>query len=399
MAGHRAQWGLATRLPLPSAPTEAVEEDDLVTEMQDPLSKLEIARPSSQQLHPSHQSLLDDIENSLQTYMRTSKKPHYSLEQLAVIAVAFTNCATWKQAFIWIMKHIPYVNERAVVEFADENWVRHTLRHRFRAAYEGAELPLIWQSNADGTHQYSISSASARPFLGLHGREQPETPFRFFDLPAEIRDMIYSLVFAVPGGQICLTSSQLSTRSSYSRDGSGPRLHGLLRVPRSARTAVRSWMSDLDSLAPSNKKFRAGPLLSQHLASLRVSKQFHSEAMPVFYKQTQFMCPSVELLNELLVRSGPVDTGRLPIIRHLAFFLNPKKGRNASSVLSTSFAACFDALKSMKGLRSLDIHLNEHEWSDVNTARGQPKWPDLLKIPAVMKLSQLRGTLTSNRVV
>jgi hypothetical protein len=121
--------------------------------------------------------------------------------------------------------------------------------------------------------------------------------------------------------------------------------------------------------------------LSEILKPLLVSKQFYKEAMPSFYRINNFVQEGLVDLKSNLSR---LATSRLQYITHVSFKYS---GNYQSS------AKVFKLLKDMKGLRTLNIRVDEASWlSKVPTPQEHPeKYSSVMNMNGMATLRSMRG--------
>jgi hypothetical protein len=121
--------------------------------------------------------------------------------------------------------------------------------------------------------------------------------------------------------------------------------------------------------------------LSEILKPLLVNRQFYKEAMPSFYRVNNFVH---ERLVDLKYNLSKLATSRLQHITHVSFRYS---GNYPSS------AKVFKLLKDMKGLRTLNICVDEASWlSRIPTQQEDPeKYSSVLNMNGMATLRSIRG--------
>lgn len=100
------------------------------------------------------------------------------------------------------------------------------------------------------------------------------------------------------------------------------------------------------------------------------------------YNINSFICRNIGELSGLL-RHTPEH--RRNHIRHITFTHLPD---NCTVKLTTE---TFKLLKTLKGLRTLDIVISTPWWSELKKKDGKPKYEDMLKLPGLHILKSMRG--------
>ena len=202
------------------------------------------------------------------------------------------------------------------------------------------------------------------------GEPKYNKTFPIFELPAKLRDSIYELVFQYPESEIyVLRSGGWSERRSRRRprqlallDRSNDEPFDFQAWTQRAKRSQRHDRSHEDNLLRSR-------LVKSILAPLLSSRQFYSEAMPVFYRKNRFHFVNPEAMTLALTS---LARERRKHITHISF----------EYCVSDSAASAFRGLLSIDNLRGLDIHVEPEAFR---------KTPRMKKVPGLATLIGLRG--------
>ena len=201
----------------------------------------------------------------------------------------------------------------------------------------------------------------------IQPRHDTSFPFKFMQLPPEIRCLIYSNLLSFSSMVLSLT-----------RDERGRPL--MLFTPRSQHN------KRLDSFERLSVSLRPSRSL---LAIVAVSKQISKEAIAIFYGQNHFFAESMPILGKFLENIG---TDRRRSLVHLSF--NYPEPWDIQSRCRPS--TCFKSLLDCRNLRRLDIlGIRETQFMSADDAVrpfGAPKaCKQPSSIPGFTTLARLRG--------
>ena len=169
--------------------------------------------------------------------------------------------------------------------------------------------------------------------------------FRFFDLPAELRNKIYDMVFGFPTSGLH-RKRNASNFVTLSRDLDEPPDFDL-------------WHQYMDQFqyckADPVPSFTTGSL-GTILRSLTVSRQFYKEAMPIFYAINHFYFSNVYSMHKALLSLSEQRRSHLSWVsfRYKQVSYGHEEHRCA--------VAAFSLLATLDNLRRLDIQIDEERW-------------------------------------
>ncbi|KAK5711752.1 hypothetical protein LTR15_012347 [Elasticomyces elasticus] len=155
------------------------------------------------------------INTAIAPWQTSTEQPPFATTKLIIMALILSDQPlTQKEVWLWMMGHFSYYHNAA----ADALWncgdyetqeKTRDLREELGAVYSLYEVPfVITNAGADtrGDVCYTITPLMGEAFLDLPDIDaaSDESTFPFFELPAELRDTIYTMVFQYPGSGIGL---------------------------------------------------------------------------------------------------------------------------------------------------------------------------------------------------
>ncbi|KAK5127483.1 hypothetical protein LTR85_006822 [Meristemomyces frigidus] len=257
-------------------------------------------------------------------------------------------------------------------------------RRQISAAFWSYDVPLTvrHQEEGQGPPQYAIKHVDAERLLCniWPGSRHGTATSRFFKLPPELRNTIYEMVFQYPASGIFLR--RLYHAGHYK--GKGPMTVALLKLSPDPSFDFPKWKqaaerNHLDQSPYADGLLRAAPL-EKVLSSLLVSRQFHREALPVFYHINHFHFPTIRDLNESL---EGIALSRLQYFAHVSF------GYGVGE--RTGVTSAFTSLGMMTGLRRLDIEVDEAKWRWIAPFTEGPKKTDGLNFVGLAALRRVKA--------
>ena len=209
---------------------------------------------------------------------------------------------------------------------------------------------------ATSTGEFTLCINEARIYMQQRFGPSPDGDFPFFRLPAELRSVIYDMVFQYPiggllvpyGGGVFETMTQ-----SLTEPFSTAAWHG------------RKWWSHHGYYTQS---------FSNVLQLLLVNKQIHEEAFPCFFRLNLFYFATCRAAYDFL--NGLVPYRRQHISR-IAIHYSRRDTEYGPRV--------FDYLASLPNLQKLYVNIDEDKWNRPFIG----KQIDILKIPGLEKLRKV----------
>ncbi|KAI7199260.1 hypothetical protein KC343_g5628 [Hortaea werneckii] len=327
-----------------------------------------------------HVGLVDRIQKAIAPYKHnTSGKPPFTPDELFTMVIAIKGQPVTKgQVLTWVFANFEYYRKMVEREFVDDNpkqfdsnhyyWRRpETNSGRFRANINDVprnyELYLKTESMQDGSGKYTMTVASCERILSkvlLPKKRLNKKPFRFLDLPSELRNAIFDLVFQYPRTGLLFAAKGQKTAmidSPANYDPQGRHKYGQLE--RTAR-------------------------ISDVLAPLLVNRQFYEEAKGCFFAVNHFYFSNLRAMSGTLAKTSESQRRH---IQHLTLDYGVENydlrdARKAIALLTTC------------GLKKLNLHLEEDKWKELGTtSRGKvfKHRMDIMNIPGLRKLRTMRG--------
>lgn len=328
-----------------------------------------------------------DVAAQIVKYQSTAELPPFSITQLAVMLLIYYGPLHQYDIFPAIMTTFPFYYDQATGSpgFRALNQARGPLTPHIQFHHTNdifPEIQQIAQSFAaplleSNTTLLVINLREARIFL----RECLESakgttgqPFRFLDLPAELRVRIYEYALAYPKSGVAVDIPISKQESQDYR-------------PANAAVFTRDYDRTFElfqCISSRGWQLINLPPLHKVLALLQVSKLLYKEAMPVFFTQNKFVVRDIAMLRPFLER---LSIERRKCIQDLAVGYNEDGMHQA--------AAGFRLLKTT-GLRHLELHVNEYDFDDISNDKGVLLYTDMTRLPGFHTLSHIKGLETLN---
>ncbi|KAI7281144.1 hypothetical protein KC345_g4297 [Hortaea werneckii] len=231
------------------------------------------------------QSLRDEVQEVTRPYTTADEEPPFSGGELIVMALVHTDDDTFPKDRIlrWIINTFKYYHD-AFIDNASQNLEPNlsfrgdsnaVVLKKITRAFMEYEVPI----REGQVSFWSVSTQAARFYLRHWLEPEREGVFPFLDLPPEIRNYIYELIFTFPSSSVYMNA--LGNFYMERIDEPGP--------------CGRKWSDSgvISSLAFINKS------ANDTLTLLSANRQIYEEAMPFFYQLNNFYFDSysVELLK------------------------------------------------------------------------------------------------------
>jgi hypothetical protein len=341
-----------------------------------------------------------EVEAAVKPYASDTTKPPISVAELMVMAwVCRKNddlAVSDEQISDWIFLTFGYYHQIALKElhrhanqeFHSPRWSSlpcrtpflHFIRQRV-FQLERLDFPLSIKKDHEDEQVFQSTTASSRQFLRRILKAELPSFSRFFQLPPELRMMVYEEVFQVD--ENCWLqyddeefNPQYGTcQFRLSVSPNRPKGSLVLNCTKQLNTKMR------------HEKFRAWATesTSQILALLCANRQIFEEAMPVFYNINTFAVPDIHGLSDMLLHCG---ARRRPFFTSIAFRFTPSYG-TARDGPKASIKA-FDLLKDVKCLRSLKVCVSDNDFLKGPGAKFVARYSSVGRIPGIRLLSEVR---------
>ncbi|KAI7176760.1 hypothetical protein KC316_g3206 [Hortaea werneckii] len=325
-------------------------------------------------------SLVERIEKTIAPYKYNNRKPPFTPDELFAMVIAVKGRPVTKgQVLQWVFANFKYYKKMVEGEFVDDNpkqfysddkydWRRpETKSGRFRAnineVSRNYELYLSTESVPNGSDRYSMTMASSERILSRALTPQLTSdgkPFAFLDLPSELRNQIFDLVFQYPrSGLLFAAKGQKTAMIDSPMDYDTQGLHKYCKLERTARIT--------DVLAP-----------------LLVNRQFYEEAKDCFLAVNHFRFSNLQAMSVTLAK---ISESQRRHIQHVTLDY---------SVWSYELPGAKEAIALLAtcGLKKLNLYMKEARWKEFGTTRGGKMIKsrmDVMNIPGMRKLRTMRG--------
>ncbi|KAI6886704.1 hypothetical protein KC363_g3885 [Hortaea werneckii] len=326
-------------------------------------------------------SLVDRIKKAISRYKNLNKRPPFKPDELFTMVIAVKRQPVTKvQVLKWVLANFKYYQNMVDQEFVNFDPSIEvpslsrpkTKSNRFRTSIHNVplnyELYLNTCSAQDGPDRYTMTVASCERGLSRvlppqHGLA--EKAFRLFDLPPELRNMIFNFVFQYP-------QSGLLFSDYFSMNGRGPAI-----IDAPADHDMPTWRESCT--LPRTAK------ITDILAPLLVNKQFYEETKSCFLAINHFNFEDNEIMGRRLAKIPKSQRQHIQhVTLHYKIGFSPKM-RGAKEAIAL-LATC--------GLKKLNLYLEEDKWKETGTTSGGKvfkKNMDLMNMPGLRKLRMMRG--------
>ncbi|KAK5746425.1 hypothetical protein LTR17_000805 [Elasticomyces elasticus] len=237
-----------------------------------------------------------------------------------------------------------------------------TFQQMIDGVYLNYELPLLESDvglAAACDVRYSIAPLMGEAWLDLESTAVDDTTFPFFELPAELRIVIYEMVFQYPKTGLYL-----------------PGKDGIPRALSKKLDATGEWPIDAIDIPGDTLHTRR---LSSILSPLLTSRQFRREAMSIFFDINTFHFHMQYSIAHSLTKMPEVYRKE---IMSISF------GFTSIGILGEGTERAFRALKQLPRLRVLKIYLDHWMWKNSHDRGIVLSWNSMATIDV---LRTIRG--------
>ncbi|KAI6834356.1 hypothetical protein KC340_g6060 [Hortaea werneckii] len=313
--------------------------------------------------------LVDRIQKVIVPYKYNNNgKPPFTPDELFTMVIAVNvQPVTKGEVLQWVFANFGYYRKMVEREFISDHSNRISESSIFRGKISDVlcnyELYLKKESVQGEADRYTMTVASCERALSRVLPPQyglGEKAFRFFDLPPELRNKIFDLVFQYP---------QSGLRFDYPGQKTA-------RLDPPGNRDTWTWHDLRDS--PKTAKIK------DVLAPLRVNRQFYEEAKGSFFAVNHLRFSRNFAMRELLAKIPEPQRRHIQHVT-LDYQVNRPDVWRAKEAIAL-LATC--------GLRKLNLHLRETDWKELGiTRRGRvlKHRMDVMNLPGLRKLRTMRG--------
>ncbi|KAK4575323.1 hypothetical protein LTR86_001177 [Recurvomyces mirabilis] len=285
-------------------------------------------------------------------------QPQLTVEQLAAMAILHNGRPLTRQKIAaWIFDNIPFYRNLAFKAYWGK-YVESKPRPVDNLKVAVSSLGKNWYSDfrlaqpkhdskgQDGAPRLTISPFTGARLLGLdHASGLSDQPFRLFDLPAELRDMIYGFVFKMTDAGIYYVSW-----------GNGHEVSRMsVRVDNGTFEALSGETGEVTNLKP----LMYLPLNRELFAPLLTCRGMYREALPQFFMNNPFWFEDDFALSDF---AGKLPPSHKRFLRTITYRLG---GRAWASYYDEDAEwTRFANLAGLHGLRKMTLYFDEIEWEE-----------------------------------
>ncbi|KAI6804105.1 hypothetical protein KC361_g317 [Hortaea werneckii] len=307
------------------------------------------------------QSLRNEVQEVIRPYMTAEEYPPFSGGELVVMALVDTDDDSLPRDRIlrWVIDTFKYYHD-AFIDKAlqtlgpDPNFDHGSdegIFENITKAFTEYELPIRESRvviNKCKKILYSVTTRAARVYLRRWLESERKGVFLFLELPPEIRNTIYELLFAFP-------PSGVHVQEADGRKGFDAFFLERIDEPGPSE---RKWS---DSLLQGSQ-FMIKKSVDDILALLQVNKQVYKEAMPLFYLLNTFHFDHLSFEVEKFPQSMPIS--RFEHLRNLHLDLT----EDIAEWLLVWWADITQALNTKAvGFAKLKISMTDDAWLGIGS--------------------------------
>lgn len=237
------------------------------------------------------------------------------------------------------------------------------LHYHVSSALMTYEMPVEASGDKEKLSTFTIGTLGGRSLLSdVFPSFQRRKSFPFFKLPSELRNDIYTLVFQYPRSSLLLRPGRFSASVASRCLNEGPVTNApnYPRVPRGRDLLTKD--------------------IHHILAPLLASKQFHDEAMPLFYSINHFVFQTHQKMSTSLSGMAPRCRKHLRIVT-----FRYDTGRVAGIV------AAINLLAGLEGLRALTVCVDEEHCTRRHAKDDSISHVRVESIPGYAALMKIKG--------
>ncbi|GAB1733172.1 hypothetical protein NU195Hw_g35t1 [Hortaea werneckii] len=344
----------------------------------------------------ARESLREETLTLIEPFARSPEQPPFNAAELTMMAIVCNPASTPGRigVFSWSSKMFTYYNHQLIDSCAQclrnkaeaGNHLEELLASRLGKPHKLYDVPLrgIYPEAPYDERlkfhtpvDFDVTPAAARTFFRRWLEPERKGTFPFLELPAELRNEVYKVLFHFPE--------------------SGLKIHGLSRSGQEDGRIVMRVLSRIDGDDDPFDHVSKVPIhdvrwdikippTSEILAILATNRQIFSEACPLFYSLNRFRFPSIRALHTVLM--NPTQTNRLQHMKstHINLLRKPEH--------LDKFVPAMEALSShLTGLKKLEVRITADLWLKMNqrmrvkVGAGKEKFTGFEQIPGMKNLA------------
>lgn len=312
--------------------------------------------------------LRQEVLTLIAPYEGKPEEPPFSIPELVVISAVCWDPKDQFAILSGILKNFPFYGHKAVDQYIlsqhaeyDEDSVRpKKVIPGFDDAFKLYDLPFADADERCAILQFRrhvfpqkirVRPRAARIFLWNLLEPKRKGFFPFLDLPAELRNTVYEMLFTFPAEGIAVAR----------HNDSG--LPGLLVLRRREDTFTPDRLESCDFGNDQEGLEIDAQALSFSL--LRVNRQIHAEAAPLFYGLNHLCCIDSEATNAFLYK---MNHNKLKFVRDVRLCVNwCFRDRDEAEEL----ASIMQTFASTASLRRLEIETSDTDWLGMRKSERQ----------------------------
>ncbi len=327
--------------------------------------RAEIIRTKAEITNTQTECFREEIYRLIAKHNEHDKEPPFSPSEMVVMAGVCSSepSLSIQDCLEWIISTFGYYRDQALSSYAEAMWndigviVRSNPIKHFGKGFDDWRAPLQRTNHAsvmvlytknDMSDQFEVNAAQARIYLRRWLEPERQGHFRFLNLPAELRNRIYAMVFAMPASGVCIHPDE--TRL----------------VEREIDIVIGS--DDRDPWADTQVETIKGPPLAELLALLRVNKQIYQEAMPYFFEINRFCARTIHEVSFLLCDLVPARLACLNSVYMHSGHDRHRTFRYADGSDIINFNRAVHKLGEHSQLEKLEVVLDDNSWFNLPIA-------------------------------
>lgn len=388
-------------------PNDVAAEPSIVTEDADTVT--ERARIKREvEVVAERASVKLEIEAVIEPYCHSTERPPFTVAEMAVMAIlcSYERSLSRNKIHEWAIRTFRFYTDQAISRFVacgngdtcgGNDWPDTSLLPDFSQVYDDWTVPLFHAQSRLPVLQDRNRSAGVpvavgpgRVFLSSWLEPKRNGTFPFFELPPELRNVIYEMVLRFPrSGLAVLHACPESKDPNFC---ALERREATISPPRSWNVEPLTCTKWIDDRHTTGQNYLQCGTLSDVLAMLCVNKQTYAEALPIFYRDNAFytfdLDSTINLLHEL-------PSSRAQHLSDLTVHLSYGPGNGHCDNLEY-FPAAMTKLSEAKKFKRLRVRADDKWWLELDKSHrmelGRTDRHSRIKhfreIPGMMELAQ-----------